>query len=358
MWILMRVVLATLGFWLRQLGKGRTLELDQSYEGTPYVAKIRRDKHVVTHFTIGMACRSPAWIRLHLEGSLDRWFKRIGFSSEIETGDDVFDRIVYVACDHPFVAQVLRESAELRDAIYAMLEAGYEYVMFDGAARPPRDEPSPRDLQMLKRVKEAAKRLETPLPSRIRDPFMWKVLVIEGVIWSIFGFALGAFFEAYVYREQFHVSTFHVWLVGVGLALVAFLVLVGATYLLLRGSSRGHRVIIESALVLVISLPGASTQIVADTNRKLDDAPAVTVTRTIESCRLRKTRGRTEASLYLAPESTPTEPRVPHEIEVRTYLCSAAVPGATVELDIKPGRLGLPWLQQIRIGDVTWTCPR
>jgi hypothetical protein len=131
----------------------------------------------------------------------------------------------------------------------------------------------------------------------------------------------------------------------------------------MRGSSRGHRIIVESAIVLVLGLPVAGIQVVGDSNRALDDAPPALVTRTIGYCEVREHRGRRGRRWYsyhvwLAPAvEHPAGPSLPAEIEVTRSICNRAAAGDAIELEIGPGRWSIPWYRSIRVGGEAWTAP-
>jgi hypothetical protein len=194
MWIFIRLILALAGFAVRTLAKGRKRLPAGEHAGTPYTSIVRRGKNGISGFEIGMFRTTPSWIRLHRESAADRAFKAMGVANEIQTGDESFDKEVYITCDHPHVAAVLTESKELRDAILAMFRAGYKKIFFDGtrvrADRSASHEPTTGDLGLLHAVWTASRKLEEAPPSRLADRFLWKALVVEGVVWSIAGFAI------------------------------------------------------------------------------------------------------------------------------------------------------------------------
>lgn len=119
----------------------------------------------------------------------------------------------------------------------------------------------------------------------------------------------------------------------------------------LRGSSRGHRLLVESAVMLTIGLPIASVQAVADINRLLDDAPARVVVvgaaiatspawpsaRTMRACAIWE---------------------LPPLIDVSPAICSEIGATQELQLEIAPGRWGLPWYRSMRSGGVEWISPR
>jgi len=373
MWIAFRLILAIVGFVIRQLSRGKKRASDGQFEGIAYFQKVRQTKQKTKGFTIGMERRSPTWLRMHAESSVDRFFKWLGVANEVQTGDARFDDLVYVTCDHPYVQALLAETPELRDAVAQVFDEGYKRVVFNGSTvsieRDADYRPQHRDFQLLKRIHAASARLEDEMPSRFGDPFLWKALLVEGVIWGLGGYAIGAAVEMFINKEDHHISHMDVVKAGMTLAAIAFVVLIALIVLGMRGSSRGHRVIVESALVLLIALPTSGIQIVGDTNRALDKAPPILVSRTINQCEMREHRGRRgrrwfSYHLWLGP--APAEavdpvgkppPALPPSIEIARVLCDASTPGGTVELTISPGRWDLPWYRQIRVGETVWASP-
>lgn len=363
MWIVIRLVLAAIGFLIRQFARGRTPAAAGMFDSAPYFVKVHKSKRRITGFTIGMERKTPTWIRMHAESATDRAFKAIGIANEIQTGDPEFDKKVYVTCDHPHVATVLTETPALRQAVVRMLDDGYRRISFDGAVvtarRSAGAEPDDGDLAMLKNLRDASARLSDAPPGRTGDRFLWKALIVEGVIWSIAGYAIGSVLEVIFKREDVHVSYTQLWSIALTVAVVAFLSLLVAIVLWLRGSSRGHRVIVESAVVLLLSLPVASVQAVADTNRALDTTTTI-VERTYTQCETRRHRGRRSTRysyhLHLNANDDFAGPTMPDQIEVVRSLCTAAKnrgPGP-VTITIGSGRWGIRWYRSIAIGSVTW----
>jgi len=363
MWIAFRLILAIIGFVIRQLSRGTTKATDGVYEGIGYFEKLRKTRRGIRGFTIGMERRSPTWLRCHAESSVDRFFKRLGVANEVQTGDERFDDLVYVTCDHPYIQALLVESAQLRDALIQVFEAGYTHVTFNGSTvairRATNTLPMPRDLQLLKQLHTASARLEDEIPRRFADPFLWKALVVEGLLWSMIGYAAGAVFESAIHDEDFHVSHDGVVRLGLMVAVIALVMLVGLITLTMRGSSRGHRVIVESAVLLLLALPVSAVQIVSDTNRVLDDAAPMVVSRTYSRCETRAHRSSksTQYSHHLWLDPVAEGPRLPATIEITRALCNASTPGGDVTLTIGPGRWGLPWYRRIEIENAVWSAP-
>lgn len=365
MWIVFRVCLALIGFTIRQMWGRKVPPSDWVFEGAEYFRTIHKTKHGIRGFTIGMKRISPTWVRLHDESGIDRLCKRLGIANELQTGDAEFDNAVYVTCDHPHVHTVLRGSPRLRAAVVAALTAGFTWIRFDGSAvrmrRGSDREPTDEDLRLLRDVWAASEPFEQEPPNRFLDPFLWKALLIEGAIWGLFGYAVGAFIEWQVIDEDHHVWRGQVIRVGLAVAAAGFALLVGVIALWMRGSSRGHRVIVESAIVLACSLPIAAIQFVSDTNRGLDDEPSAFVEDKVVTCETRAHRRKRSTyythHLHLAGEGRYRGAPVPTEIEVAPHLCGG-LRDERVELVIAPGRWGIPWYRAITVGQQEWRSTR
>ena len=369
MWIVIRVTLAVIGFVVRLLTRRRRPRGGGVHEGEPYFLREHRSgsKKPPSAVSIGMPLASPTWIRFHAESRIDRFCKRIGIANELATGDAAFDDHVYVTCDHPAVAAQLAASAELRAAIRAALELGARAVVYDGTAVWIERIPSTLVRELDREVLAALHRASTPLTEVPRkwfaDRFLWKALLVEGLVWSVFAYGVGAIAQLVVQQEDVYLRPLGVIGAGLVTAAAAFLTLLVVIALWLRGSSRGHRLIVEGAVVLALGLPVASIQVVGDTNRGLDDAPPTVVYRTATECEVREHRGRRGRKSYsyhlhlAAPPEAAVErgPRPPYHIRITAALCRATYAGASVELAIKPGRWGLPWYQHIVVGTERWT---
>jgi hypothetical protein len=309
-------------------------------------------KEKIRRFGIGTPLVAP-WFRLTREAHLDRFFKAIGMAREAETGDREFDRLVYVAGDHPAVHQLLRQSAPARAAIRAVLAAGFVRISSNGACltleHPEARGPTADELKLLVPLRAALVKWEGPGSSRFLDRFQWKVVAVEAAVWSIVAYAAGSVIDRLFNREDYHVQLMPLVQRGLIAALLLFLFLFTAIAMFLRRSSRGHRILVESALLLALGLPVAGVQVVSDLNRALDGGDEVVVTRRIEDVE-KETGRRRPTSYYLHLTSGPPEPiDLPPTIQVEEAVFSQAWPGAVAAFHVGPGWLGVPWYRRIEI---------
>lgn len=371
MWIFIRLSLAALGFGLRFWRRSPGEHVGK-HKGWPYYLKTHEKEKVITSVSLGMALKSPSWIRMHRESKVDRFFKKVGIAGEIQTGDRAFDEQVYVTSDHPAVEALLTSSAALRAAVLRAFELGAVCVRYDGRAiwldKLPGAEATKAHLDVLAALCKASTPLNQGRERRFTDRFFWRALVIEGAVWANVGYAVGGFIENGAHPEDVHVSSTPLIAVGLMMAAALFAGILGIIALVMRGSSRGHRIVIESALLLAIGLPLAGVQLAGDSNRALDDSPSQLTKVGVASCEVRqRSSGRNGTEKYYAltyalpaPSSdAPPAPELPTEIRVTRSLCDAIRNGGEeLEVELGAGRWGIPWYRQMRAGNETWTAPR
>ena len=353
MWILVRVLIAIVALIARLGFFFFRPEAERVIDGVHRFRRVRKYKGRVTRIDMGLALEGPVFFHLTPESSLDRLFKHLGVAEEIQADDSRFDRRVYIACDHPFLAVILRRNAAARAAILSIFNCGFKRIWTDGHVLWIRTsthaEISPGSWRLLTNLRESIKTLQSELPHRFKDPFVWKALCIEALTWSIAGYAITAATEYIIVKQDCHLDPDAVMHTGIVAAVVLFVLLLLLIGLVLRKSSRGHRIIIESAILLALSLPVAGIQLVSDLNRGLDRAPSKIETRTIKGVEKRAhraSRGRISYTyhLHLVPSDAPLD-----EICVTESVFDRAAPEKKLEMVLGPGWLGLPWYRELNI---------
>lgn len=373
MWIVIRLVLALLGFSVRQWRRGRLGKASGDYKGATYYVREHKDKKEIKSITLGMELPTPTWIRMHRESSFDRFCKKVGIANEQETGFRDFDDQVYVTCDHPTVARVLASDARLRTAVLAALglgadkEGGAEGIRYDGTALwmegIRKSEVTPELLGRLAELRLASAAISNEPRRWLADRFLWRALLVEGVLWAIAGYAIGGVAEHIAHAEDFHVWPLSLIMTGLVVALAALLSLLTVLALWLRGSSRGHRLLVESAILLTLGLPIASIQAVADTNRFLDDAPSRVIVVDAFTCEAHRRFASKRSKRYAVAvavrrdDAGARDVALPLNIDVSPAICSRIGESNELQLEIAPGRWGLPWYRSMRAGDARWDAP-
>lgn len=185
-----------------------------------------------------------------------------------------------------------------------------------------------------------------------RDHYSFRVLIIEAIIFSIAAYSWLGFGEFYMFTEDVHLSPFLITGFGLFVGALATLLLVGIIFFSLRGSSRSHRIIIESAIVLGMSIPMGGIQLVSDLNTSLDKSnPAIVEARVIRlyEQRHRGRKGRVYYTYHLDIEliSETTEFNIPRHIEIDHSKFIELGGAQAVTLTIGRGYLKYPWFKKI-----------
>ena len=316
---LIRLVLAAIGFAIRQFSRNRQPSASGMLGDTPYFVRLNKHKGRIKGFSIGMERahadvdsparrkpgRSAVQVDWHRERSADRRSRvrspRVRHLRSSARGDRADrDR---GASDRP----------SSRCSTTAITGSRLTALSSGPTAGAIRNRPIAMS-NCSRPCGLASARLSDAPAGRTADRFLWKALVVEGVIWSIAGYAIGGGLETIFSRADVHVSASQLWTTAMYVALAAFAALLLVIVVWLRGSSRGHRVIIESALVLLVAIPLTSVQVVADTNRALDQSTTTIVEHQFTRCETRQHRRRRGGvtysyHLHLTPDSDTPGPR-------------------------------------------------
>ncbi|HYE30737.1 MAG TPA: hypothetical protein VEH27_04870 [Methylomirabilota bacterium] len=365
MWIVLRLVIAVGAFLFRLFYKPRRVAGRYEIENVPIEVKVQSRKNKLPNITLRTPLKSPVLFKITPEGGTDGVMKALGLATEFQTGDAKFDESAYIASDHPFLKHVLTNNPEIREQIHRALGYGFTSIVANGVALEMRlpDTSEERAMEHGRTIAKLTKALGAALenaPSRLADPFLWRALVVEGIVWSIFGYALAAVPDLFFNRAPVHLASGPLTMTGLKLAGLGLMFLLAMIVLTMRGSSRGHRIIVESFLVLLIALPAAGVQAASDINRGLDRAPSEQYQFVIEETeerRHRRRRGRTRYTYHFALGSNPLKPEqprtnqelIPHRLQVPYSLYARAGKGDILVMNIKPGRLNMPWYESLDV---------
>lgn len=356
MWILIRLVVALGAFcarlmhgWFPPKATGRLTD------GTPYFEKKRKRKGGDGRIErIGVPLSAPILLRLQRETGSDRWFKSIGLATEFQTGSARFDGLVYIACDNPWTMRLLGNSDAARDAVLKVLAAGYKRIELDGEVlwlHPGKRGIARNQAELLLTLRDALRKVEHVGRYPI-DPFAKRIALIEAAVWSVFGFALTAYFQFRMDASEVHVEPFDLLYPAIVIACLLLFAMLSLVALTLRGSSFAHYVLIESGVLLLLAAPVGGLQAAADLNRLLDTAPAVNVSREIiDRTTVHRRKAANRHRVLLKPGPMSDEFALPRSIDVERAVFDRAAPGRLLEVSVGPGWLGAPWYRSVKVRD-------
>ncbi len=359
MWIIFRFALAAAAFGIQFVSKYSSLySSNGKYKQIKYFQNISRNSKSkkINHFDIGFEVKLHIMFTFYLENENDHFFKRLGLSNEFQTGDIDFDRKIYIACDHPFLLDILKNNEVVRQSIKNLFLNGFTRIYSDGnvlwANKLIHREPNNNEKDLLFDLLNQFNALDSSIPNRFTDQFFWKAVVVQGLTWSIAASAIGSFFEYFFRLENGYLENFKLYQYGIIAAIALFIIFFGLTFLFLKGSSRGHKIIIESAILLLIGLPTLGFQVISDLNKSLDQSnPEIYLKKIITTEAHKHTyhrRGRTRTwYTYHIIIDNSKDNFIPHSFEVNFSTYQQASYAKQLEIDVAKGWLNIKWYKQL-----------
>jgi len=352
MWVIIKILVVLISFVYRLFAKSSFDESDAiNVEGVKLNEQTSKNKNgAITSTSFVAKLESNFIFKLTKESFFDRWMKSLGIAAEIQSGDLRFDDHIYIASDNQEFMQQLCMNQEARKLIIEQFNSGCNFIKSDGhTIEVDYSGDSTGDIELKKKFSSFCKHVFKIklMPRAFIDTFSIKVLVLEAIVWSIATYAILGFIEFYINRDDVHLSEMGVFIQGLWVGLGLAIALIIFIIMLLRGSSRGHRVIVESMLVLGFSLPLGGYNLVSDLNRKMDESATTFVEAKIVNKYERKHRRRRSSYYtYHIQIDTPftTDPyHVSRDLNVVKAVYDQAKPGHIITIGIGPGWLHHPW---------------
>ncbi len=336
---------------------GRTISFQQNYhtpsKGDPLLQ-------------IGFVTRAAGTFELRVEGGRDVWAKRIGLSVESQTGDQVFDDLVYVLSDSAALQQLLSLDEDMRRSVTKLLSFDTQISVKQASIR------TERGMVWVEwRLKDKIENEEATLPAVAREALVSlcgiedklpktnaqssrpDAVAVKGTLLVAVagGFALNGVVQFFrtVYDDLPVMQGWFGWLGVSGLTALALLLVLGyITVWLLRGTSRAHIVLLEVLLVGGIGLFLSTAIVVRDININLDDSRVLTIdNRVIEKVYNRG--GRRRSTSYKIVVS----PWVGNEIRRGKYSIDVSerefrrIGCGPIQIHTRAGALGFPWIESL-----------
>jgi hypothetical protein len=297
----------------------------------------------------------PCVFKLTREKWYDRLFKFFGIAVEIQSGDVMFDRLIYIACDHPEFSREIQLDARSRKLITGLLTEDCRFISCDGHTLFIRyDGKKVQTSELLKQIADLKTQFSdvgSHTHNLLSDPFVKRAFIIEALIWSFAGYAIVGLGEWLWNKQDVHIDSSQLMWTGVKLGGLLGAGLFTIVLLLLSGSSRSHRLLVESVLVISLSLPFGGIHLVSDLNRNLDRSPTVTINAEVSQVVERVHIGRRGSKSYsyhmYVVRTDLNEFRLPSEIEVNYRVYQVTRANSKVPVVVGQGWLKQPWIKSV-----------
>ncbi len=342
------------GQFLANLPETRETDDGRRYE-VQYLAPIQGKHGRPSSLHVRVPAPSPTTLQFHRENWFDRFSKSLGIAREHQSGDEEFDREVYVRCPSEAYAELVLADADRRAAVLALRKLGFYHVKLDGNQAFvlwPAFDPAKHDHPELVTAAAdllgvIAKDLPAEDPDRAAErldrrkgwlAFLWIALLLYAV--------------TIVSLSQFPpIHTSALLLAALPTFLGGYVAFGWIAAFLLGGTSTSHDkwgVLMAVGLALHgVGSVGLTTAIngLADPGPLVEHEPIIVDKRTHTS----KSKNRTTVTYYAKVASW--EPGGGElEFKVSSGEYGAIVPGRSkLHLVVGPGRMGFEWLKSQRV---------
>ncbi len=322
-------------------------------QGVSYFLKINQNRGQFQSMTIGIPFGHQIAFTMAKEQKWDIFFKNIGFSIEFQTGDPVFDQKIYIAAEHPLFCRSLANQAKIRELILELFDAGFDKLWSDGRFLYLQ---SKQNLSSGPWISKAGSLVnlfhqffKTNFISFGRDPFAYRAIIVESIVWGIASYSVVSYFESYVYREDFHLNHTALLKYGLSFSIGVLVLLMFFIILFLKRTSRSHIILVECLVLLVFSLPIAGMQLASDVNRGFDRSESeISEVKIINLTRKQHRRRRSSYYTYHMKVNKVSGPvEFPEDIKVSLDIYQQLREETQIKIETGKGYLNVPWYRKI-----------
>ena len=316
-------------------------------------------KNSPSYFEVGTDCPSSGEFEISKEGRGDRFFKDVGVSSEIQTGDPEFDREFYIDSERPDFASGVFSLPKKRDAVQAIFDLGFNSVQLEDQSlcarwspfTPKEDMDSSFITAVVPLLTTIAKDLPViPQPLSRDEISGWKtkkvaafaspfVLLGSGIAFMVMGLRwYPPLDEGTIFLDSLKFS----------LPLLAFFLWLAAR--VLRGRASSHKDLISIFLISLFAFPLVGFGSELFLNGWLDSGtPAAHTVRVSERY---TTHSKNSTNYHMALDSW-RRPGETEHLDITRGLYERIIPGQTLMMIVtKPGRFGFEWVVEYRLVQV------
>ena len=325
-------------------------------DGSPYRYEYYAgSRNSPSRFQIAVPCSSDFEFTMKPEKNSHRFFKKIGISREIQTGDEFFDNKVYISTNSDDMMREFLQEEKVRDLILKIFSRDFNQIILNGreiiANISPFKNRGNFQTSVIQNVAEDLKILSNDLPDAPRKPVIqttpdWKIKRAAAFAVPILTETLGLIMLITGLVKYSPLDKFSIIMKGALYGLPFLILFIPFAVNMVKGRAKSH---IELIIILIISITGfpllgAGTLVFL--NGALDYYPpenhSVLVTR--------KYTSRSDKSTYYHLVTQSWRNRSGEDFKVQRAMYNAAVPNESV-LDVVThrGRFGYEWVEKFRI---------
>lgn len=284
MWIIVRLIVLVIGFYIRYLNlfRKRFSFTDRSSSNAQYGVIRSTHKGRLVAYYLGVPLETNTIFEITREKDSNKILKRWGLSAEIQTGDGQFDEQYYIGSDHVHFNQVLRADPVVRKLIHDIISthSSLESIICDGHSlyihskliEIPADAVADKLHKLADKIRPIA---STSKLQSYKDPFILKLLVFESMLFALIFYAVESFFEHNIVDRYSLDSPYEAFIPGTltGLIIVGLLVVIFFKFF--KESARSHFILTGNLVILLCGSPFWGTKTFIDLNHALDKSPLI-----------------------------------------------------------------------------------
>lgn len=334
--------------------------IHQSANGLSYQYKVVKNKHGITGAFVGIEAPKGYDYALKKENGIDRLFKSIGLSVEHQTGDRIFDDLVYIVSDNRQFHRQISSNDTLTKTLIDIFNFGKSYhchvrevrhnsgrLWIEFGVDKAFDEQrmtslSSKVVPMLDTISREFKSIPVMATGSWKDPFVLKAamllalssgLAING---TLHGLRLAV--TTVPFTVDSNILLHDAVIVGVFVIVVLLAICIYA----LGRSARTHLVMIELMTVGTLGAMTTAYTELRDLNIELDPSAGTKYEIMIYDKHVSRSRRSTSYYLHVNDWNTPGK-RI--QVKVSSQLYHTVSPGEHLVVIQKPGYLGYRWVE-------------
>lgn len=361
MWIIIRLAALSIGFLVRYLNlfRKRFSFNEMLASGEKYGLIKSTHKGNLIGYYIGVPLETDTIFEISRELGTHTYLKSIGLIGEIQTGDTEFDEKYYIGSDHYYFNRALRADPAIRKLIHQLMDNSYSIssIICDGHALYINSklviDPPDTIVKLLQPLAEKIKLVaQTSKFSSYKDPYVYKLLIFESILFALVFYAFEVFFEHTIFSKFYLESPYKVFIPGTVTGLIIVGGFAAIFYKLFRDSSRSHFIIAGNFVMLLLGSPVWGTKTFIDLNMALDKSPVVTQSLVISNKEIQEHR-RSKGGRYYTYHWYYTDPKANGEqgsIEVPYDVYISANENEKIEIKTRKGAFN--YLYRLSINNI------
>lgn len=238
---------------------------------------------------VQLACAASGQFEVAKEEDSHRFWKQVGLTVEIQTGEADFDRDFYLESDSVPGTQAAFSLPGVRSALRAVFATGCQRVKLEAgqlcAIRKPYEPARDANDLWVGRVAGPLAALATALPMPVDEPRRlglpaWELRrrLLWGLAFGCFWLSGGPLLAIIMMRAYPVVEGTRFLLSAAGAAGLLLVSFIGLAFWLVRGRSSSHRDFVPCLVLAGLGLPGMTIGLAHGLNAWLNTAPATTQT--------------------------------------------------------------------------------